>query len=121
TESSAMAKTTGSLRSRPLAALAATELPGATRRAAVSLPSWHGRPEPRLSPSSSSSPKTWPFPIVGKGGLTALAFISVEAHICSSGRRRRHASIRANSRGERLFLPPLRSALFSDAFAAFQE
>src|SRR5262249_60806185 len=41
--------------------------------------------------------------------------------IGSSGRRRRHASIRANSRGERLLLPPLRSALFSDAFAAFQE
>jgi ferredoxin len=36
-------------------------------------------------------------------------------------RRRRHASNRANPRGRDLLLSPLRSTLFGDVFAAFQE
>jgi hypothetical protein len=52
-------------------------------------------------------------------GVTALDFISFKAHSGSSERRRRHASHRTDPRGQDFLLPPVRSPLLRDGFAAF--
>ena len=57
------------------------------------------RTSPRFGDDEMAPPEAHRHWLVGSFDLTALEFISVEAHIGSGGRRRRHASTRANSRG----------------------
>jgi hypothetical protein len=56
-----------------------------------------------------------------KADLTVLEFISFGAHIWFWVWRRRHASNRANPGRQDVLLSSLRSTLFGDVLAAFQE
>ena len=59
--------------------------------------------------------------LLNKADLTVLEFISFGAHIWFWVRRRRHASNRANPGRQDVLLSSLRSTLFGDVLAAFQE